>query len=352
MSTNTDYFNLLAPDEQSRALALYAGWFHNRPDTGYEDVAALLAEPQVPLEFLVDGLLARGHLAVLSGRPKCGKSWLALQLARAVDTGRPFLGRAAQQATVLYAALEDGRPRFKRRCHALGFEPTDFKVVFEMNALDDGRGGEGYGLSQVEEAAERFDLVILDTLPALLSGTINENDNAAMGAVMRNLVRVVHQTGSTILLVHHANKGFSEDPFSLTRGASAVRGGYDFGLHLQRKTDESEAVLNLESRDGAVSSLTIRQLIEPPIWEVVGAAKAIVSIRAGRKVLAGLAALGDGATVEDLAEYLKISKQAVHQQLKRAESKGHVKRSQKPGENGGRATDLWSLTDSVDTDMG
>lgn len=47
----------------------------------------LLAHQFKPQEYLVDGLIAKGHLGILGGRPKSGKSWLGLQLAMCIDTG-------------------------------------------------------------------------------------------------------------------------------------------------------------------------------------------------------------------------------------------------------------------------
>ena len=58
-----------------------------------------------PRQFLIDGILARGNLAMLGGRPKSGKSWLAFQLAQAIDAGMPFLGKATTKTNVLYMAL-------------------------------------------------------------------------------------------------------------------------------------------------------------------------------------------------------------------------------------------------------
>jgi hypothetical protein len=48
----------------------------------------LMAKDFPDLYFLVDGLLAKGNLAMLGGRAKGGKSWLVCQLAQAVDMGR------------------------------------------------------------------------------------------------------------------------------------------------------------------------------------------------------------------------------------------------------------------------
>ena len=54
-----------------------------------------------PPEWLIEGLLPEG-LTVLSGAPKIGKSWLSLQLALAVTTGRPIFGWAPASKKVFF----------------------------------------------------------------------------------------------------------------------------------------------------------------------------------------------------------------------------------------------------------
>jgi hypothetical protein len=82
--------------------------------------ARKLMETDYPTpQFLVPGLIVEG-LTLLAGRPKIGKSWLALACAVAVATGGEFLGRKATQGEVLYLALEDSPRRIKKRLRELG----------------------------------------------------------------------------------------------------------------------------------------------------------------------------------------------------------------------------------------
>ena len=54
-----------------------------------------------PIEFVVDGLISQG-LHILSGKPKIGKSWLALLLCLKVATGEKFWNFETKQGTTLY----------------------------------------------------------------------------------------------------------------------------------------------------------------------------------------------------------------------------------------------------------
>ena len=57
---------------------------------------------------------------MIAGKPKIGKSWLALDICIAVAAGRACLGdRKPIQGDVLYAAMEDNRRRLQRRIDKL-----------------------------------------------------------------------------------------------------------------------------------------------------------------------------------------------------------------------------------------
>jgi hypothetical protein len=65
--------------------------------------------------FALAGVLPEG-LSILAGRPKGGKSWLAMMMALCVACGLPCLGGAAGAARpVLHLALEDTRRRYSDR---------------------------------------------------------------------------------------------------------------------------------------------------------------------------------------------------------------------------------------------
>ena len=69
--------------------------------------------------WVLPGLVPEG-LSLLVGRPKVGKSWLALDLALAVASGGTCLGVELEEpADVLYCALEDNERRLRSRIFKL-----------------------------------------------------------------------------------------------------------------------------------------------------------------------------------------------------------------------------------------
>src|SRR5438094_10319972 len=92
------------------------------------------------LRWVVPGLIPEG-LVILAGRPKAGKSWLALKVCLAVAGIEQTLGTLkAEPGEALYCALEDSPRRIKRRLAALGVTKLNrsITVVHDLPALDAG----------------------------------------------------------------------------------------------------------------------------------------------------------------------------------------------------------------------
>lgn len=307
-------------------------------------LSALLTKEFPPLVWLVPGLIAQGQLVLLGGRPKGGKSWLVLQLVQCVDTGQSFLGKETKTAKALYIALEDGERRVYQRCQLLKWQPRQAEVLFHVGRFDGSDGLAGPGLAQIDRLALAYDLIIIDTLIATLSGGINENDNTRMGLIINELARIAHKSDTAVVLVHHTGKSNSDDIFNTLRGASAIRGGYDVGLLLDRKPDEAEAVLHAESRDVDVENMTLRQSAHGAGWEYVGSSFEIEKIRAGRQTLQAMLEMeqdNEGLTVKEIATFRNVSETTTYKQLERLEEGGYVFRDEQPSTQMGKKADIW-----------
>ena len=81
-------------------------------------IEELLSRPERP--YLIDSVLTQGSVALLSAESFVGKTWFGIELARAVSTGAPFMGKyPVTRGGVLYIAQdgsdEVGLPRFRRQ---------------------------------------------------------------------------------------------------------------------------------------------------------------------------------------------------------------------------------------------
>ena len=317
------------------------------PSSGPRPMKELLGHQFKPQEWLVDGFIAKGHLAILGGRPKSGKSWLELQLAKCIDTGGDFLGRETTQGKVLIYALEDGERRVQARAKMINWQPENAAVLFTIPYLDDGQGGYGPGILEIEKHTHDYDLIIVDTLITAMSGRTDERDNSAMGRLVNDLAYIAHKSDKAILIVHHTGKASNpDDIFATLRGASALRGGYDVGLILERKPGEREAILHAESRDLDIRNMTLRQAEGGGGWEYIGDAYELEKVRAGRKVLEAMLendTQGKGMTAKELAEIRKVSEATIGRQLARLEDAGYVIRDEQPSTQMGKRPDIWRV---------
>lgn len=304
-------------------------------------------KPQIPL---VEGLIAKGNFGALAARAKSGKTILMLCMTMSIDAGTPFLGRDTTQARVLYYALEDGARRVQQRLLSFNWQPSERAAfLFSIAHLDDGQGGPGPGIAEIWGHTKDYDLIVVDTLTAAMSGRTDERDNSSMGAIFNALAQVAHDSDTAILIVHHTGKALNpDDVFATLRGASAIRGAYDLGLVLERKPGEREAILHVESRDMDVRPMTIRQAENGAGWEYLGDSNELDRVRAGRKVLETMLehdARGDGMTAKQLADIREVSEATIHKQLTRLESSGYVCRKEQPSTQMGKRPDIWRVAD-------
>ena len=126
-----------------------------------------------PIKYAVPGLIPEG-CSILAGRPKLGKSWLALDVALAVARGDYCLGDfKCEQGNVLYLALEDNRRRLRSRVEkvsapfALDIWPKALDFATQWPRCDDG------GLDKLRQWAESKPnprLIIVDVLAQFRSG--------------------------------------------------------------------------------------------------------------------------------------------------------------------------------------
>jgi len=205
-------------------------WLHQIPDT----------EP----DFLVDQMLERGSLAMIFGKPASGKSFLAVDLAASIATGRAFQGLKTQKGDVVYIAGE-GYRGLKRRFNAWSkyhdVGPEEIRVMISRSAVDyrdEGAAQElenellkakGDGLSPI--------LFVIDTLARNYGGG-DENSNSEMGKFISVIDKFNVKFDCATLIVHHSGHGENER----ARGASALRGALD--TEFSCKKDRSTVVIS------------------------------------------------------------------------------------------------------------
>jgi len=178
-------------------------------------------------DWLVEGIFPAG-LSVMFGAPKAGKSYLALSMAWALATGRPWFsrnrGREPQQ--VLYLAGE-GVGDLRLRAESL-LEHTDmhpggrlawWPVSLQLSNPTDA--------ARLRLEVEKVDakVVIVDTW-ARYAGVRDEND-AAQTQQAVNALEALTRRGVSVVVVHHASKQ------GVMRGSSALAGAVEAAVRVE-----------------------------------------------------------------------------------------------------------------------
>lgn len=199
-----------------------------RGESGRVRVVHMHEQEPTEVDWLWDGLIARGKLSTLVGHPGVGKSTLTCEIAARVTRGDslPLSRRPNEPESVLLIGSEDAdgdtiRPRLDKA----GADVTMVKRLAGLN----GKEGElvPWDFSRkthrkrLKEMLERFEpaLLVVDPLSPYLGG-INSHKEAAVRRVLEPLAHVAAETHTAFLLIRHLNK--SEQQQVILRAAGSI----------------------------------------------------------------------------------------------------------------------------------
>lgn len=275
-----------------------------------------------PLEFLVEGLITEG-LTLLAGKPKMGKSWMALDIAMSVAIGCETLGdRSCKKGTTLYCALEDNPRRLRRRMlHNYGDQtnwPVNFHFSTQINKLDEG------GREQLEDwiVEHRPSLIIIDTLVCVRPTSKSKNEYDADYAALSPLQQLAGEYGIAIIVIHHLRKMSGDDPLDMVSGTTGLTGAVDNVLVLDRKSDGA----TLYGRGREMDDIDIAMELDNGLWRILGDTDT-VRISDERRAVLEVLRNADGALgPKDMAEALGWPQENVRQLLKSMATDGEVRK--------------------------
>ncbi|MFD6770874.1 AAA family ATPase [Micromonospora chalcea] len=162
------------------------------------------------------------------GPPGGFKSFVALDWACHVATGKPWRNKAVTQGKVVYVAAEGqkGIPvrvkaweaMYHQRADGILFLPEPVQVT-NATAWDTLVG-----------ACQRIKpvLIVLDTQARITVG-LDENSNGAMSTLTEAVRKLKAATGACVLVVHHTGRSGGD-----ARGASAIDGAQDTEIRVER----------------------------------------------------------------------------------------------------------------------
>jgi hypothetical protein len=199
-----------------------------------------------PIDWLIRGYLEADSLALMFSDPGVGKSFMAIDLACCIATGRQWHGKATSQGPVFIIAGE-GHNGLARRFKAWEIaNSTDLKDVPLYVSLKSAAFSNEDSAKAVSKAVRALALkvgqqprlIVVDTV-ARNFGPGDENSTQEMGEFIANLDELKHEFKATVLLVHHS--GHADK--NRARGSMALKGALDAEYRLER----DEGVIRFEA---------------------------------------------------------------------------------------------------------
>lgn len=227
--------------------------------------------------WLIEDLWADEAVGIVGGEPKCGKSFLALDMVVAVAGGVPCLRRfpPARRGPVLLYAAEDAlhlvRTRLEGLCRAARITLADLPIhVITAPTLRLDLAADRQQL-QATIAAVRPILLVLD--PFVRLHRIDENASSEVAPLLAYLRELQRRFALAVVVVHHARKGaHAVRAGQALRGSSEFHAWGDSNLYLRRTEDR--LLLSIEHR-AAPSSNGL-----PLAWSTVDDALALHIVEA------------------------------------------------------------------------
>ena len=181
-----------------------------------------------PITCIVPGYIVEG-LTLLAGKPKAGKSYLALNIAYAIATGGQVLGAEVEQGDVLYLALEDNERRLQRRLDQIEpfrDKPKRLHFATQCNRLDKG------GLEAIEswcKSVKKPRCVIVDVFGKVRAE--KRRDESPYDYDYRTMVPLkdlADRFGIAVIVIHHLNKRQDiDDPLDAVSSTTGLTGAAD-----------------------------------------------------------------------------------------------------------------------------
>jgi RecA-family ATPase len=275
--------------------------------------------------FAVPGLIPEG-LTIIAGKPKIGKSWLALDICIATAASRFCLGeRRPTQGDVLYAAMEDNPRRLQRRIDkllsAVSAEwPPRLTLTTQWSRLDQG------GVADLREwinQANRPRLVVLDTLAGVKPIRTQQGYTEDYQS-LEELHRLANDTGVSIIVLHHTRKMEAEDPIDTVSGTLGLAGCADSVLVLARSSRGT--TLYVRSRDIEEAEHAITFDKHACRWTILGAADDVHRSHERASILSVLAESAEPMGPSDIADAADMGVNNVKQLLHKMAAAGDVEK--------------------------
>jgi hypothetical protein len=209
-----------------------------------------------PVKWLIEGVIPVGAFTALYGPPGSFKSFIALDIAEAIATGRSWMGNGVSEpGAVLYIAGEGfggvgARIKAIKQHHQTPAGAPIYVIRHQLNlrsSVEDFNALMVAIETLVMETGINFKLIVIDTLARAFGGG-DENSASDMMQFVVTCGRIQQIVqGAALMILHHSGKDQSRG----MRGSSALLGAVDTELELIRFEDSMKGIIRTaKQKDG------------------------------------------------------------------------------------------------------
>ena len=192
-----------------------------------------------PVEWLVESIIPKRAFVALYAPPASWKSFIALDLAEAIATGRDWMGyKIPKKGAVLFISGEGhgGMGARVKACKIQNNSPDGANLYVIRAQINIRSSQEDFDalinainelIAQIDEPLE---IIILDTLMRMSGGNFNENSSEDMGGFISQTGKLQQIYNCALMVIHHSGKHIKG-----LRGHSSLLGAVDTELEIIRQ---------------------------------------------------------------------------------------------------------------------
>jgi len=197
------------------------------------------------VHWLWEPYLARGKLSVLDGDPGTGKSFIIIDLAARITSGRSWPGvdgPAPPDSVLILNAEDDVRDTILPRATAAGADLNRLHVL----------AAPGLGLDRLPRFPDDLEalrasigvtgatFVVVDPMMAFFPPAVSANNDQCFRQALSPLADLAATTGACILFVRHLRKTGSPTAIYRGLGSIGIMGAMRTGLMVSRHPDDAD----------------------------------------------------------------------------------------------------------------
>jgi hypothetical protein len=245
------------PNATNATNATPAGNVHQETDKTYKPfkIESWQSVKDEPVNWLIQDVIPEKSFVALYGPPASFKSFIAMDIAECIASGRPWLGKEINgTGPVLYIAGEGhggigARIAAIKQHHNTPDEAQVYVVRSQINLRSSVEDFTNLILAideLVQELGVDLRMIVIDTLARAFGGG-NENSSDDMGAFIQATGKIQNRYKCSLMLLHHAGK----DTTKGLRGHSSLLGAVDTQMEIMRFPETTKGlILMSKQKDG------------------------------------------------------------------------------------------------------